>query len=157
PDRARRGHRDRHHVLHGHTSAALLPNKRPPQKSRMLSRVRSSFESLLFTYFVKRGGNGCASQFFGPNKLPSFAAPNKNYPPHSRQIDGQILRTSLGLRSPGAQLTIGPCRRVGRVQRTHWRGDWRRRIDDADALVHPEHLVRPRRKRRCFPCARPVV
>ncbi len=32
-----------------------------------------------------------------------------------------------------------------------------RRIDDADALVHPEHLVRPRRQRRCFRRARPVV
>ncbi len=55
------------------------------------------------------------------------------------------------------QLTIGPCRRVGRVQRTHWRGDGRRRIDNADAFVHPEYLVRPRRERRCFRCARPVV
>ena len=55
------------------------------------------------------------------------------------------------------QLAIGPRRRVRRVQRTHRRGDRRRRIDDADALVHPEHLVRPRRERRCFRRARPVV
>ena len=61
------------------------------------------------------------------------------------------------LRCRRAQLTIGPRRRVGRVQWTHRRGNRRRRIDDADAFVHPEHLVRPRRERRCFRCARPVV
>src|SRR6266700_7371634 len=56
-----------------------------------------------------------------------------------------------------AQLTIGPGRRVRRVQWTHWRGNRRCRIDDANTLVHPERLVRPRGERRRFRCARPVV
>src|SRR6266576_3275745 len=56
-----------------------------------------------------------------------------------------------------AQLAIRPRRRVGRVQRTHWRGNRRRGIDDADMFVHPENLVRPRRERRRSRRARPVV
>ena len=55
------------------------------------------------------------------------------------------------------QLTIAPCRRVRRIQRTHRRGNRRRRIDDTDTLVHPEYLVRPCRQRCCFRRARPVV
>ena len=49
---------DRRHDLHGHTLAAQLPKKLPPPAFQTLNGVRFSFNSLLFTYFVKRGGIG---------------------------------------------------------------------------------------------------
>lgn len=67
------------------------------------------------------------------------------------------LDAASGVGPRCAQLTIGPSRRVGRVQRTHWRGERRRRIAHTYPLVYPEHLVRPCRERRRFRCARPVV
>src|SRR5437879_2924148 len=56
-----------------------------------------------------------------------------------------------------AQLAIRPCQRVGRVQWTHWRGHRRRRIEYADAFVHPKRLVCPCWERRRPRDTRPVV
>ena len=44
--------------LHGHTLAAQLPKKLPPPAFQTLNEVPFSFNSLLFTYFVKGGGIG---------------------------------------------------------------------------------------------------
>ena len=42
----------------GHTLAAQLPKKLPPSAFQTLNGEDSSFNSLLFTYFVKGGGIG---------------------------------------------------------------------------------------------------
>ena len=58
---------------------------------------------------------------------------------------------------PRGQLTIGPGGRVGCVQWAHRCRDRHRRIEYADAFVHPDHLVRPGRERSGLRRARPVV
>ena len=73
------------------------------------------------------------------------------------QIFSNHSREPSGLRRRCAQLTIGPCRRVGRVQRAHRRRNGRRRIGHTDPLIHPMHLVRPCGQRRGLRRARPVV
>jgi hypothetical protein len=61
------------------------------------------------------------------------------------------------LRLRCAQLTIGPCRRVGCVQRTHRCGKGCRGIGHADALVYPVHLICPCWERRGLRRTRPVI
>src|SRR6266498_5181223 len=56
-----------------------------------------------------------------------------------------------------AQLTVGPRRRIRRVQWAHRCRDRRRRIEPADTLVNPVRLVRPRGQRRRLRRARPVI
>jgi hypothetical protein len=58
-DPARHVRCDLHRGLREHTLAALLPKKSPPQEFQTLNEVVSSFNSLLFTYFVKRDLIGC--------------------------------------------------------------------------------------------------